>query len=131
MSINKISFDHFTAFKQLEIHCSEGINIFIGQNGMGKTHILKAAYAACDISKSGVTFAKKLVNVFMPSANQLNRLVYRQPGRGKAGLEISRADFTLQLTFSSLSKTPEAPSVNVKGLEKWIANPVKSVYCYP
>jgi AAA15 family ATPase/GTPase len=126
MGISKISFDNFTAFKKLDIHCSEGVNIFIGENGTGKTHILKAAYSACDISKSGETFAKKLVKVFMPSGNQLNRLVYRQKGSLKAGLEITREDHKLQLSFSNRVRNPETTAV--KGLEKWMANPVESVY---
>ncbi len=126
MSINKISFQNFTAFKQLDIHCSDGVNIFIGRNGTGKTHILKAAYSACDISKSGDTFARKLVNVFMPSDNQMNRLVYRQKGVLKANLELTRGEHKLQLSFSNRDKTFE--KATVKGLEKWMANPVECVY---
>ncbi len=126
MGISKISFEHFTAFKKLDIHCSGGINIFIGENGTGKTHILKAAYSACDITKSGETFAKKLVKVFMPSGNQLNRLVYRQKGNLLAGLEVIREDHKLQLSFSNRAKNSETAAV--KGLDKWMANPVESVY---
>ncbi len=117
MSISKISFENFTAFKELDIHCSRGINIFIGQNGTGKTHILKAAYSACAISKSGDAFAKKLINVFMPSGGQLNRLVHRQKGNPKATMEIIRAGHKLQLSFSNRAKTPE--SAVVKGLNIW------------
>ena len=126
MAISTIKFEHFTAFKELDIRCSPGINIFIGRNGTGKTHILKAAYAACDISKSGKTFAQKLVNVFMPSGNQLGRLVYRQVGTQRAALEITRANQTLQLSFSSRTRTIEDASV--RGVEMWMANPVESVY---
>lgn len=126
MSISKINFEHFTAFETLSIDCSEGVNIFIGENGTGKTHILKAAYSACDISKSGETFAKKLVNVFMPYDKQIGRLVYRQKGRLKASLEITRANRTLQLSFSNSAKSIE--TAVVKGLEQWMANPVESVF---
>jgi predicted ATP-dependent endonuclease of OLD family len=126
MGISKISFEYFTAFKKLDIHCSEGVNIFIGENGTGKTHIFKAAYSACDISKSGETFAKKLVNVFMPSGNQISRLVYRQKGRLKAALEITRAGRKLQFSFSNSAKSLDTAAV--KGLEQWMANPVESVY---
>ncbi len=47
--ITKVKFNQFTAFDQLEVKCSPYINIFIGKNGTGKTHILKTIYAACDI----------------------------------------------------------------------------------
>lgn len=126
MAISTIKFEHFTAFKELNIACSPGVNIFIGRNGTGKTHILKAAYAACDISKSGKTFAQKLVNVFMPSGNQLGRLVNRQVGTQSASLEITRDDRTLQISFSSRTRTVEDAAV--KGVEMWMANPVESVY---
>ncbi|MEI7590999.1 MAG: AAA family ATPase, partial [Deltaproteobacteria bacterium] len=62
--LDKIRFDKFTAFEKLEIKFSTGINIFVGENGTGKTHILKAAYAACDIAKSKGGFAEKINNVF-------------------------------------------------------------------
>lgn len=126
MSISKIKFENFTAFKELGISCSPGINIFIGQNGTGKTHILKAAYAACDISRTGDTFAKKLRNVFMPSGNQLGKLVYRQQGTLRASVEITRAAHTLQFSFSTRTENDEGTSL--KGIEKWMANRVESVY---
>jgi energy-coupling factor transporter ATP-binding protein EcfA2 len=126
MGISKIVFQRFTAFKELVINCSGGINIFVGPNGTGKTHILKAAYSACDISKSGEPFAKKLVNVFMPFGKRLNRLVYQHKETLNAALEITRGNHTLRLSFSGRAKNYEASSV--KGLEQWLANPVESVY---
>jgi len=126
MSISRIKFENFTTFKELEIQSSPGINIFIGENGTGKTHILKAAYAACDISKSGETFARKLKSVFMPSGNQLGRLVSRQVGTQSANIEITRSSQTLQFSFSTRTETENATKIN--GLEKWMANRVESVY---
>ena len=43
---NKIVLEKFTAFQKLELGFSPGINILIGENGTGKTHILKALYAS-------------------------------------------------------------------------------------
>ena len=51
--IGKIRFDKFTAFEKLEVNLSPGINLFVGENGTGKTHILKAAYAACVVRNKG------------------------------------------------------------------------------
>jgi predicted ATP-dependent endonuclease of OLD family len=42
--LEKIKFEKFTAFENLEVRFSPGMNIFVGENGTGKTHILKAAY---------------------------------------------------------------------------------------
>ena len=58
--LERITFDKFTAFEKLDIRFSPGINVFTGENGTGKTHILKAAYAACDIAKSKESFAEKI-----------------------------------------------------------------------
>ena len=62
--LERITFEKFTAFEKLNIEFSPGINVFIGENGTGKTYILKAAYAACDITKSKESFAEKINNVF-------------------------------------------------------------------
>src|SRR5262249_11185106 len=34
-----------TVFADLELRCSRGINVIIGENGSGKTHLLKCVYA--------------------------------------------------------------------------------------
>lgn len=36
--LDKIKFDKFTTFEKLEVKFSPGLNIFIGENGTGKTH---------------------------------------------------------------------------------------------
>lgn len=69
--LTAIKFKKFTAFESLEIPFSPCINIFVGENGTGKTHILKAAYAACDTAKSDLGFAGKINNVFIPPASKL------------------------------------------------------------
>ena len=37
--LERITFEKFTAFEKLDIEFSPGINVFIGENGTGKTHI--------------------------------------------------------------------------------------------
>ncbi|MBW5383917.1 ATP-binding protein [Brachyspira pilosicoli] len=39
--INNIKISNFTVFKNAEINFSKGLNVFIGRNGTGKTHLLK------------------------------------------------------------------------------------------
>ena len=41
MSINKIQIKNFTVFKDISIDLVSGVNIFMGENGTGKTHLLK------------------------------------------------------------------------------------------
>jgi recombinational DNA repair ATPase RecF len=37
--------ENFTAFKDTEFEFVPGINAFVGENGTGKTHVMKALYA--------------------------------------------------------------------------------------
>ncbi len=52
MSIESIELKNFTVFNSLKVNFSKGINILIGENGTGKTQLLKAIYADLQISKS-------------------------------------------------------------------------------
>lgn len=52
MSIQAIGLKNFTVFEDLLLDVSSDINIFVGENGTGKTHLLKALYAACEFSKN-------------------------------------------------------------------------------
>ena len=62
--IEKIQFEKFAAFERLSIVLSPGINVFVGENGTGKTHILKAVYSACEITKSKKNLADKINGSF-------------------------------------------------------------------
>jgi len=46
MAIEKIKIENFTVFKDVEIEFSPGVNVFIGENGTGKTHLLKLLFAS-------------------------------------------------------------------------------------
>ena len=45
MTIRKITIENFTVFKNIEVDFCNGINILIGENATGKTHLLKLLYA--------------------------------------------------------------------------------------
>ena len=70
MAINKISIENFTVFLKTEMDFSDGINVFIGENGTGKTHLLKIINALCEwtsgVSKedSDATIAQKIQRSF-------------------------------------------------------------------
>lgn len=44
--IEGLRMSNFTCFADLELGFSEGINVLIGENGLGKTHLLKAIFAS-------------------------------------------------------------------------------------
>lgn len=45
VSIQSIELENFTAFEHMACQLSDGVNVFIGENGTGKTHLLKVLYA--------------------------------------------------------------------------------------
>ena len=107
----------FTVFNDTTISFAKGINIITGENGSGKTHVLKAIYsmisASAEVNKKKidnfkkilqVDTASKLVNVFRPEA--LGRLVRRHQGRNGCSISLTFSDPKLnsELRFSSVSK---------------------------
>ena len=76
--IETVNLKNFTAFKELEVGCSSGINVFVGENGTGKTHLLKLVYAACEFSKSeDDVFYNLLHSIFKP--NKVGGLIRKGP----------------------------------------------------
>ena len=41
MTITRIELERFTAFEKLDFQPSPGVNVLIGGNGTGKTHLMK------------------------------------------------------------------------------------------
>ena len=41
---------NITAFEQLDIRLSKGVNVFIGANGTGKTHLMKLLYGVMQLA---------------------------------------------------------------------------------
>ena len=52
MTITRVKLENFTVFESLDLEPSPGINVLVGANGTGKTHLMKVCYAACDVTKS-------------------------------------------------------------------------------
>jgi ABC-type ATPase involved in cell division len=126
MALTRIKLERFTAFADLDLKIGPGINVFIGANGTGKTHLLKVAYAACDITKSKMDFAEKLVRTFLPSGRALGRLVKRQQGSVRGAVDIWRSRHKLRASFSNHAKL--ASSATVTGAYPWSQQAIESVY---
>lgn len=118
-AITRIRLERFTAFEILDVEPSPGINIFLGANGTGKTHVMKVAYAACDAARSQVRLPDKLARVFLPSNQRIGRLVKRRRGRSKALAEIRWGKPFIRTSFSNLVKSPGlATELRRSSLEK-------------
>ena len=126
MTIEIVELRRFTAFESFEFRPSPGVNVLVGANGTGKTHLMKVAYAACDVSKTKDSFAEKLVRVFKPSGNTVGRLVKRHEGSTKCKVSVFRDKRQISASFSN--HTDIAASASVTGALRWVEKPVESVY---
>ncbi len=118
--IECLNLNGFTNFDESEFIFSKGINIFIGKNGTGKTHILKAMAATIDANNSfeklhtqakerfEAIIAEKLIGYFKPE--HLGRLVKRQRGRANATINIKNKN--IQYSFGTTSKTNVKLEIN-------------------
>jgi ABC-type Mn2+/Zn2+ transport system ATPase subunit len=129
MPLSKMHFRKFTAFDDLELDISPGLNVFVGANGTGKTHIMKAAYAACEASKTNVNYPEKIIKLFLPDGDQIGRLAKRHKTSVNCSYEISNNNSKLSVSFSN--HTTELRKVEVKGIEKWCKNKIESAYIPP
>ena len=116
--LESLIIDNFTAFGSKELKFSDGLNVFVGENGTGKTHLLKIPYAVIATSASGARrnngenptkgtlqrdLAQKLIQVFRPES--LGRLTRRQRGRSRCEVEVrfNCSEHTVRFSLSSQS----------------------------
>lgn len=121
--LKKLSFTNFTVFAKEEFTFGAHVNILLGENGVGKTHVLKAAYSLIDVlaqarspilavpAKSTLQFtlAQKLQGVFRP--DELGRLARRQRGVQRAELSWGFEPSSLNTTVSFTTKSTEQVSL--------------------
>lgn len=107
--LTRIVIDRFTAFEHLDMALDPGINVFVGANGTGKTHLLKVAYTACEYytTKPNTAappewhVADKLHRVFLPSRNDLQRLVKYPHGERQSIISVWRGNQKLEIELSN------------------------------
>lgn len=116
--LKSLIIDSFTAFGSKELKFAKGLNVFVGENGTGKTHLLKLPYAVAATSASGARknngekptkgplqrdLAQKLIQVFRPES--LGRLTRRQRGRTRCKVEVrfNCSEHTVRFSLSSQS----------------------------
>lgn len=101
MYIKHLELENFTVLHELNMDFSRGINVFIGENGMGKTHIMKALYSACQAVKPDVSFSQKLVRVFRPDGFGIHRLLSRSNRGGRARVKVVSDGASVEMTFTN------------------------------
>ncbi len=123
MIIKKIKFENYTVFENISIEFGTGINVIIGENGTGKTHLLKALYSACQSVDPKISFPHKLVLTMLPDDYKISRLITRRQGNHSAMIRItagekeSSQDRVLTASFHGKTKKWEAEVTGESGWE--------------
>ncbi len=128
--LTHIRLDNFTSFAGLDQTFSAGVNVFIGANGTGKTHLLKVLYAACAVTvgeDKEKGFALKLRNSFNPYQGRMGRLARRQSSSIRTRVMVTReGGAKLSAEFSNHTNKPE--DVKVTGETSWQKEELVSAY---
>ena len=114
---------NFTTFANAKLRFAAGLNVIIGENGLGKTHLLKLPYTVMAMSAEEgrkpdgrppakavlqTRLAEELVNVFRPE--RLGRLARRQQGQKqcRVNLTFSEPGASIEFGFALQSKSEVA-----------------------
>ena len=117
MPLTKIEAENFTVFKDITIPFGKGLNVLVGENGVGKTHIMKLAYAACKSSKHDVSFSQKTTMLFRPDQSSIGRLVNRNKnGNNTAKVSVESDAAKIGMTFSTKTRKWDA---EIQAEENW------------
>ena len=116
LAITKIQLANITVFNSLELPLSRGMNVFIGENGVGKTHIMKLLYSACKAVRHDVSFAQKVAKVFMPDGASIHRLISRKKNIKTGSVTIYSDSAKISMNITSQTKKWDA---DVRGEENW------------
>jgi energy-coupling factor transporter ATP-binding protein EcfA2 len=118
--LNSMRVKKFTVFRDEEFQFASGLNVIVGENSSGKSHLLKLAYAliatsaeagknpnASEPTKTYLqkAYADKLLGVFRPES--LGRLASRKQGHERCEVSLSFDDCHLNtgMSLATSSKT--------------------------
>jgi predicted ATPase len=119
--LKRLKAKNLTVFPKAELSFAPGLNVIVGENGCGKSHLLKVAYSvmaasaeegrkptAGEPTKTTLqkALADKLVNVMRPES--LGRLARRKQGRERCEISLEFSENPLDCAFSfATSSTSE------------------------
>jgi energy-coupling factor transporter ATP-binding protein EcfA2 len=140
----RLELERFTAFERVTFDFNAGVNVIIGENGTGKSHVLKLIYSLSESIRRYTTgegtdhavrkpeladvLAETLAAVFQP--DELGRLVRRGVGRRKAKVRATWVDAadttTIEVELTSLGRL-SIPKLALPALERSIFLPTREV----
>lgn len=85
----KLELENFSAFKHAEFQWVNGVNVLIGANGTGKTHLMKLMYALQMKGHDEKQLKDKLISLFRPSKGLVSRLINRKTGSNSSIVKLN------------------------------------------
>ncbi|MFH1097688.1 MAG: AAA family ATPase [Candidatus Desantisbacteria bacterium] len=136
MAIEKIELKNFTVFENIEIEFCEGVNVLIGGNGTGKTHLLKIMYFFThDLGRERKEkgFGRRvLIDLFIDELNVIRNLRdYKGTAEFSCTIDGNEESLCIDVSMNSVNKsisTSFAPSITQDKLWQENANKPNSVF---
>jgi AAA15 family ATPase/GTPase len=119
--LKKLHLKNLTVFPEAELAFGKNLNVIVGENGTGKTHILKACYAPLEViaknSKKLIppgflqkqflqtALTSKLIGVFRPDKiGSLTRLQASDKDSCVLDYSFAQQEFNIQFSFNKLAE---------------------------
>ncbi|WP_435020600.1 AAA family ATPase [Tundrisphaera sp. TA3] len=127
--------NNFTLFSEADVPFARHLNVLVGENGSGKSHLLKLAYSLAWVMARGgresgsptptkayleKAIASKLRGVFRP--DRLGRLARRQAGVSRCEVEAKFRQVAHDLAFSFTTKNASEVSLD-RTPARWSGQP--------
>jgi energy-coupling factor transporter ATP-binding protein EcfA2 len=115
--IASVEIENFTAFGSMQLSLSPRVNVVIGSNGTGKTHLLKAIYGLAlaglppSAERSGkeaaADISRKFLRLFTPEENRISALRASGARAPTRLILASSDDARVAISFSSRSQVAQ------------------------
>lgn len=137
--LTELNLQNFTAFRDVKLSLSPKVNVVIGNNGAGKTHLLKAVYGLCLASLNAArgqsekdfiaVTTSKFVRVFSPEEERVGNLHAKgSSGPTKLSLKTSEgADIAISFSARSSKLKIDHNGITPSDGENAVLIPTKEV----
>ena len=122
---------NFGPLPNADYRFASGLNVIVGENGLGKSQLLKLLYATVkvhadsqDFTKTALqkAYADKLIGVFRPDA--LGRLVKRKQGNDRCEVALTLDEGAQSCAFSFATGAKSAVQVDLLPTDRDHATPI-------